>query len=632
MSHPLLDTIHSPADLRRLERERLPQLADELRNFVLESVSRTGGHLSSNLGTVELTVALHYVFDTPADRLVWDVGHQTYPHKVLTGRRKGMERLRMKDGVSGFPRRHESQYDTFGVGHSSTSISAALGMAVAARSKGENRRVVAIIGDGAMSAGQAFEALNNAGVIDANLLVILNDNDMSISPPVGALNKYLARLLSGDTFNAARRAGEKMLAVIPNALEFANRVEEHVKGMISPGTLFEEFGFNYIGPIDGHDLDALIPTLQNLRKLNGPQFLHVITRKGQGYKLAEADPILYHGVGKFDAANGIQQGKGGGKPTYTQVFGDWLCDQAKADPRLVGITPAMREGSGMVRFANEYPSRYFDVGIAEQHAVTFAGGLACEGMKPVVAIYSTFLQRAYDQLIHDIALQNLPVVFAIDRGGLVGADGATHNGAFDLSYLTCIPNMVVMTPSDENECRRMLSTAFTLDAPTAVRYPRGSGPGVAVAPNLETVPVGKGEIRRSGRRVALLAFGAMLAPALLAGEALDATVANMRFVKPLDAELVSQLGLEHELLVSIEENASIGGAGAEVARVLDTAGCQTPLLRLGLPDRFIDHGDSALLLADAGLDAAGIELSVRNRLAAADNSRVNLSDNGMIAP
>jgi 1-deoxy-D-xylulose-5-phosphate synthase len=615
MNHPLLDTIQSPADLRRLERERLPQLAEELRAFLLESVSKTGGHLSSNLGTVELTVALHYVFDTPADRLVWDVGHQTYPHKALTGRRTGMERLRMKDGVSGFPRRHESPYDTFGVGHSSTSISAALGMAVAARNKGEDRRVVAIIGDGAMSAGQAFEALNNAGVIDANLLVILNDNDMSISPPVGALNKYLARLLSGGTFNAARRAGEKMLAAIPNALEFANRVEEHVKGMISPGTLFEEFGFNYIGPIDGHDLDALIPTLQNLRKLNGPQFLHVITKKGQGYKLAEADPILYHGVSKFDAANGIEQGKGGGKPTYTQVFGDWLCDQAKADTRLVGITPAMREGSGMVRFASEFPQRYFDVGIAEQHAVTFAGGLACEGMKPVVAIYSTFLQRAYDQLIHDIALQNLPVVFAIDRGGLVGADGATHNGAFDLSYLSCIPNMVVMTPSDERECRQMLSTAYTLDCPTAVRYPRGSGPGAAVSTDLSTLPVGKGEVRRHGKRVALLAFGSMLTPALKAGEALDATVANMRFVKPLDSALLQQLAADHDLLVTIEENSLIGGAGAEVARALEAAAINTPLLRLGLPDHFVDHGDSALLLAELGLDAVGIERSVSARLA-----------------
>ena len=614
MSSPLLDTITSPAELRALSRDQLPQLTDELRAFLLSSVSKTGGHLSSNLGTVELTVALHYVFDTPADRLVWDVGHQTYAHKILTGRRPGMARLRMKDGVSGFPRRSESGYDTFGVGHSSTSISAALGMAVAARSKGEDRRVVAIIGDGAMSAGQAFEALNNAGVIDANLLVILNDNDMSISPPVGALNKYLARLFSGGTFNAARKAGEKVLAMAPPLLELANRVEEHVKGMFVPGTLFEELGFNYIGPIDGHDLDSLIPTLQNLRKLNGPQFLHVITRKGQGYKLAEADPILYHGVGKFDAENGIAQGKSGGRPTYTEVFGDWLCDQARADDRLVAVTPAMREGSGMVRFAAEYPQRFFDVGIAEQHAVTFAGGLACEGMKPVVAIYSTFLQRAYDQLIHDIALQNLPVVFAIDRGGLVGADGATHNGAFDLSYLTCIPNMVVMAPADENECRQMLSTAFKLEQPSAVRYPRGSGPGTPVDASLATLPVGKGEVRRTGRRVALLAFGAMLAPALKAGEALNATVANMRFVKPLDAALVRELAADHELLVTIEENALIGGAGAEVARVLADAGAQAGLLRLGLPDRFIDHGDSALLLAEAGLDADGIAAAVQARL------------------
>jgi 1-deoxy-D-xylulose-5-phosphate synthase len=620
MTYPLLDKIDSPADLRALERDQLSQVADELRAFLLESVSRTGGHLSSNLGTVELTIALHYVFDTPEDRLVWDVGHQTYPHKALTGRRAGMSRLRMKDGVSGFPRRIESEYDTFGVGHSSTSISAALGMAVAARNKGEERRVAAIIGDGAMSAGQAFEALNNAGVIDANLLVILNDNDMSISPPVGALNKYLARLLSGGTFNAARRAGEKVLASMPNVLQFANRVEEHVKGMISPGTLFEELGFNYLGPIDGHDLDALIPTLQNLRKLKGPQFLHVITRKGQGYKRAEADPILYHGVGKFDAVNGIEQGKASGRPTYTQVFGDWLCDQAQADPRLMGITPAMREGSGMVRFAQEFPARYFDVGIAEQHAVTFAGGLACEGIKPVVAIYSTFLQRAYDQLIHDIALQNLPVVFAIDRGGLVGADGATHNGAFDLSYLTFIPNMVVMTPSDENECRKMLSTAFAINGPTAVRYPRGSGPGTAIEPGLQMLPVGRGELRRTGKRVALLAFGAMLAPALKAAETLDATVANMRFVKPLDVELVRQLAADHELLVTIEENALIGGAGAEVARALEESGLTTPLLRLGLPDRFIDHGDSGLLLAEAGLDDAGIVRSVTARLVAGNNS------------
>ncbi len=614
MNTPLLDTVQSPDDLRRLAPEQLPELAAELRQFLLESVSRTGGHLSSNLGTVELTIALHYVFETPRDRLVWDVGHQTYPHKVLTGRRAGMAKLRMKDGVSGFPRRHESEYDTFGVGHSSTSISAALGMAVAARHARDDRAVVAIIGDGAMSAGQAFEALNNAGVADANLLVILNDNDMSISPPVGALNKYLARLLSGRTFNAARRAGERVLSQMPTMLEIANRVEEHVKGFISPGTLFEELGFNYIGPIDGHDLDALVPTLQNLRQLKGPQFLHVITRKGQGYKLAEADPVLYHGVSKFDADQGIAQGKAGAKPTYTQIFGEWLCDMAARDARLFGITPAMREGSGLVRFAELYPDRYFDVGIAEQHALTFAAGIACENQKPVVAIYSTFLQRAYDQLIHDIALQNLDVTFAIDRGGLVGADGATHNGAFDLSYLTCIPNMVVMTPSDEAECRQMLTTAYHHPGPAAVRYPRGSGPGATLPATLESLPLGKGVVRREGKGIALLAFGAMLTPALRAGDTLDATVANMRFVKPLDVELVRDLAARHDLLVTIEENTIIGGAGTEVARAIEMAGLGTPLMRLGLPDRFIDHGDSAALLRELGLDAEGIVASVSTRL------------------
>ena len=610
MTYPLLEAIDDPADLRALPRESLNALAQELRAFLIESVSKTGGHLSSNLGTVELTIALHYVFNTPEDRLVWDVGHQTYGHKVLTGRRAGMAKLRMKDGIGGFPRRSESVYDTFGVGHSSTSISGALGMAIAARQQREqgglDRRVVAIIGDGAMSAGQAFEALNNAGVADANLLVILNDNDMSISPPVGALNKYLARLLSGRTFNAARRAGEKVLSVSPSLLELAKRAEEHLKGMFVPGTLFEEFGFNYIGPIDGHDLEALIPTLENLRQLKGPQFLHVITKKGQGYKLAESDPVLYHGVSKFDSANGIDSGKGGGKLTYTQIFGDWLCDMAKADERLVGITPAMREGSGLVRFAEEFPARYHDVGIAEQHALTFAAGLACEGMKPVVAIYSTFLQRAYDQLIHDVALQNLPVMLAIDRGGLVGADGATHQGAFDLSYLTCVPNMVVMVPADENECRLMLTTAFRIDGPSAVRYPRGSGPGVSPSLTLATLPVGKGEIRRQGKRIAILAFGTLLSAALEAADTLDATVANMRFVKPLDRDLVVQLANTHDVLVTLEENAVIGGAGAEVARALETLALKTPLLRLGLPDHFIEHGDQAQMLAELGLDAAGI--------------------------
>ena len=611
MTLRLLDSISGPADLRCLNRDQLSSIVEELRNFLVDSVSRTGGHLSSNLGTVELTVALHYVFNTPDDRLVWDVGHQTYAHKILTGRKEGMARLRMKDGVSGFPRRVESPYDTFGVGHSSTSISAALGMAVAAKAKADDRRVVAIIGDGAMSAGQAFEALNNAGDMDANLLVILNDNDMSISPPVGALNKHLARLLSGRTFNAARRAGEKVLASMPSMLEFANRVEEHVKGFISPGTLFEELGFNYIGPIDGHDLDALLPTLQNLRKLDGPQFLHVITRKGQGYKLAEADPILYHGVARFDASNGIQQGKGASKLTYTQVFGDWLCDMAATDSRLMGITPAMREGSGLVRFAEAYPARYFDVGIAEQHALTFAAGLACEGLKPVVAIYSTFLQRAYDQLIHDIALQNLDVTLAIDRGGLVGADGATHNGAFDLSYLTCIPNMVVMTPSDESECRRMLTTAYQFAGPAAVRYPRGSGTGIVPEAVLNAIEIGKAEIRREGKHVAILAFGSMLTTCLVAGERLDATVVNMRFVKPLDRGLLANLAARHDLLVTVEENTVIGGAGSEVARALDEAGLFVRVLRLGLPDSFVDHGDSVALLQELGLDAEGIASSIR---------------------
>ena len=611
MRYPLLDTISDPAQLRKLDRRQLPQLADELRTFLVESVARTGGHLSSNLGTVELTIALHHVFDTPHDRLVWDVGHQTYAHKVLTGRRAGMARLRMHGGVSGFPKRSESPYDTFGVGHSSTSISAALGMALAAKTKGETRKVVAIIGDGAMSAGQAFEALNNAGVADADMLVILNDNDMSISPAVGALNRYLARLFSGSSFNAARKAGEKILDFSPSLREFAKRAEEHVKGMLTPGTLFEEMGFNYIGPIDGHDLESLIPTLHNLKHLKGPQFLHVITKKGQGYKLAEVDPVLYHGVSKFQPEVGIAGGSGGGKPSYTQVFGDWLCDTAAADSRLVGITPAMREGSGLLRFSERFPDRYYDVGIAEQHAVTFAAGLACEGLRPVLAIYSTFLQRGYDQLLHDVALQNLPVVFALDRGGLVGADGPTHHGAFDLSFLSCVPNLLLMTPSDEDECRKMLTTAFFHDGPAAVRYPRGGGTGVAIDAQLVGLPVGKGEIRRHGQAVALLAFGSMLAPALAAAAEIDATVANMRFVKPIDRELIVSLAAEHSLLVSVEENAVIGGAGTEVARVLEEAGSATRLLRLGIPDRFIEHGDQALLLADIGLDCAGIVRAIR---------------------
>ncbi|NML26585.1 1-deoxy-D-xylulose-5-phosphate synthase [Zoogloea dura] len=607
----LLDRIASPADLRKLDPDQLPQLADELRSFLIDSVSRTGGHLSSNLGTVELTVALHYVFHTPDDRIVWDVGHQTYAHKILTGRREGMASLRQYHGISGFPRRSESGYDTFGTAHSSTSISAALGMAEAARLRGEDRRAIAVIGDGAMSAGMAFEALNNAGDIhDTNLLVILNDNEMSISPPVGALNKHLSRLLSGRIYNGARKIGKRFLENLPPPVfELAKRTEEHVKGMVMPGTMFEEFGFNYIGPIDGHDLESLLPTLQNLRTLKGPQFLHVITRKGQGYKLAEADPILYHGVSRFDHLAGIPSGKdskGGGKLTYTQVFGDWLCDMAASDRNLVAITPAMREGSGMVRFAHEYPDRYYDVGIAEQHALTFGAGLACEGFKPVVAIYSTFLQRAYDQLIHDIALQNLPVMMAIDRAGLVGADGATHHGAFDLSYLLCVPNLTIFCPADENECRQMLYTAYQHNGPTAVRYPRGSGLGVTPQAAMAALPIGKGEVRREGRKTALLAFGSMLGTALQVGEQIDATVANMRFAKPIDRDLILDLAGRHELLVTLEENSVIGGVGTEVARVLHEAGKTTRVLQLGLPDRFIDHGDQAQLLAEVGLDAASV--------------------------
>ena len=607
----LLKNIDSPADLRRLNRMQLKPLADELRAFVLESVSRTGGHLSSNLGTVELTIALHYVFNTPEDRIVWDVGHQTYPHKILTGRREQMGTLRQQGGISGFPKRDESPYDTFGTAHSSTSISAALGMALAAQSQGLDRRCIAVIGDGAMTAGMAFEALNNAGVHeDVNLLVILNDNDMSISPPVGALNRYLARLMSGKFYAAARNMGKTMLPA--PMLELAKRLEEHAKGMVMPATMFEEFGFNYIGPIDGHDLDALVPTLQNLRQLKGPQFLHVVTRKGQGYKLAEADPVLYHGPGKFNPAEGIKPGKPG-KLTYTQVFGNWLCDMAEQDHRLVGITPAMREGSGLVQFEQRFPERYYDVGIAEQHAVTFAAGMACEGMKPVVAIYSTFLQRAYDQLIHDVALQNLDVTFALDRAGLVGADGATHAGNYDLAYLRCIPNMVVMAASDEDECRKMLSTAFEYPGPAAVRYPRGAGIGAAIEPGLATIPLGTGEVRRQGRDIAILAFGTMVAPALGAGEQLDATVANMRFVKPLDAALVKQLAQSHAAIVTVEEGCLMGGAGSAVAECLAEAGIVKPILHLGLPDKFIDHGDAGALLAGCGLDASGIVASIRKR-------------------
>jgi 1-deoxy-D-xylulose-5-phosphate synthase len=624
----LLESINSPADLRALPRSDLPQLARELREFVLQSVSKTGGHLSSNLGTVELTIALHYVYDTPHDRIVWDVGHQTYPHKILTGRRERMGTLRQLGGIGGFPRRDESEYDTFGTAHSSTSISAALGMALAAKLKGEQRRAVAVIGDGALSGGMAFEALNNAGsnhgLGHADMLVILNDNDMSISPPVGALNKYLARLMSGKFYAAAREGAKSVLKNTP-LYELAKRFEEHTKGMVVPGTIFEELGLTYVGPIDGHDLDSLIPTLQNLREKKGPQFLHVVTKKGMGYKLAENDPVQYHAAsGKFDPSVGFVKPTTPPKQTFTQVFGQWLCDQAEADSRLVGITPAMREGSGMVEFEKRFPKRYHDVGIAEQHAVTFAAGLACEGLKPVLAIYSTFLQRGYDQLIHDVAIQNLPVVFALDRAGIVGADGPTHCGAFDIPYLRCVPNMSLIAPADENECRMALSAAFAQDHPVAVRYPRGAGVGVATEPGLEPLPWGQAEIRRTsslargaGRRIAILAFGTLLHPALKAAEALDATVANMRFVKPLPEATVLQLAREHDAIVTVEEGAIMGGAGSAVAECLAAAGLAVPMLHLGLPDEFVEHGDPAKLLSMLGLDAAGIEQSIQRRFGAA---------------
>jgi 1-deoxy-D-xylulose-5-phosphate synthase len=613
--HPL-HTINHPANLRQVPRAQLRDVADELRAYLLDSVSKTGGHLSSNLGTVELTVALHYVFDTPHDRVVWDVGHQTYPHKILTGRRDRMPTLRQLGGLSGFPQRAESEFDTFGTAHSSTSISAALGMAVAAKIKGEERYSIAVIGDGALTAGMAFEALNNAGVADCNLLVILNDNDMSISPPVGALNRYLAKLMSGQFYAAAKNAGKTVLKGAPPLFELAKRIEETAKGMVVPATLFEKFGFNYIGPIDGHDLESLIPTLENIKHLKGPQFLHVVTKKGQGYKLAEVDPVAYHGPGKFDPAIGLQKPKVAPKITFTQVFGNWLCDMAAQDKRLVGITPAMREGSGMVEFETRFPERYFDVGIAEQHAVTFAAGLACEGLKPVVAIYSTFLQRAYDQLIHDVAIQNLPVVFALDRAGLVGADGATHAGAYDIPFLRCIPNISVACPSDENECRQLLSTAFEQDHPVAVRYPRGAGAGVAVQASLKGLPFAKGEIRRQGHGIAILAFGTLLYPALEAAETLGATVVNMRWAKPLDTELLLQIARGHQALVTVEEGAVMGGAGSAVAEALHAAGVVLPVLQLGLRDEFIEHGDPAKLLALQGLDAAGIQASIARRFAA----------------
>jgi 1-deoxy-D-xylulose-5-phosphate synthase len=619
----LLETINDPADLRRLARTQLRPLADELRACVLNSVSRTGGHLSSNLGTVELTIALHYVFDTPDDRIVWDVGHQTYPHKILTGRRERMPTLRQLGGLAGFPQRSESPYDTFGTAHSSTSISAALGMALASKQKGERRQCIAVIGDSAMTGGMAFEALNNAGVSDCDLLVILNDNDMSISPAVGALNRYLAQLMTGRFYAAAKNVGKNVLSIAPPLFELAKRFEEHAKGMVVPATLFEKFGFNYTGPIDGHDLDSLVPTLENIRQLGGLQFLHVVTRKGQGYKLAEADPVAYHGPGKFDPAVGLTAPATPPKATFTQVFGQWLCDMAAKDPRLVGITPAMREGSGLVEFQQRFPERYHDVGIAEQHAVTFAAGLACEGLKPVVAIYSTFLQRGYDQLIHDVALQNLPVVFALDRAGLVGADGPTHAGAYDIAYLRCIPQVSIACPADENECRKLLTTAFEQDHPVAVRYPRGAGVGAAIDPGLQGLPFGKGEVRRQRagpedacKGVAVLAFGTLLHPALAVAQKLDLTVVNMRWAKPLDLELLLAVAARHEALVTIEEGSIMGGAGSAVGEALQAAGVQKPLLQLGLRDEFAPHGDPARLLALQGLDAAGIEASIVARFGA----------------
>jgi 1-deoxy-D-xylulose-5-phosphate synthase len=627
MKKTLLDRIDSPADLRKLSRPELGQLADELRTYVLDSVAKTGGHLSSNLGTVELTIALHHVFNTPYDRIVWDVGHQTYPHKILTGRRDKMHTLRKLGGISGFPRRDESEYDTFGTAHSSTSISAALGMAIAAKIKGEARHAVAVIGDGALTAGMAFEAMNNAGVahgdIQADMLVVLNDNDMSISPPVGALNKYLARLMSGKFYGAAREGAKSVLKGAPPLFELARRFEEHAKGMVVPGTIFEEFGFTYVGPIDGHDLDALIPTLENLRDKKGPQFLHVVTKKGMGYKMAEADPVNYHGPTPFDPAVGIVKPATPPKPSFTSIFGQWLCDMAEADARLVGITPAMREGSGMVEFHRRFPNRYHDVAIAEQHAVTFAAGLACEGLKPVVAIYSTFLQRGYDQLIHDVAIQNLPVMFALDRAGIVGADGATHCGAYDIAYLRCVPSMGVLCPSDEAECRRALTTAYRRDHPTAVRYPRGAGIGAQVEKTFEEWPWGKAVVRREsglvlgrGNKVAILAFGTMVHQALAAAAKLDATVVDMRFAKPIDEAMVEAMARTHDAIVTVEEGCVQGGAGSAVLEALSTRGLALPTLTLGLPDHFIEHGDPAKLLALVGLDAAGIEQSINARFVA----------------
>ena len=611
---PLLDSANTPDELRRLAEADLETLADELRQYLLYSVGQSGGHFGAGLGVIELTIALHYVFDTPDDRLVWDVGHQAYPHKILTGRRERMGTLRQKDGLAAFPRRSESEYDTFGVGHSSTSISAALGMAIAARLKGEKRKSVAVIGDGALTAGMAFEALNHATDVNANMLVILNDNDMSISKNVGGLSNYLAKIISSRTYASMREGSKKILSRLPGAWEIARKVEEHAKGMLVPGTLFEELGWNYVGPIDGHDLPTLLATLRNMRDLDGPQFLHVVTKKGKGFAPAEADPIGYHAITKLEPATPVAAPKKPSGPKYSNVFGQWLCDMAAADNRLVGITPAMKEGSDLVAFSERFPERYFDVAIAEQHAVTLAAGMACEGAKPVVAIYSTFLQRAYDQLIHDVAVQHLDVLFAIDRAGLVGEDGPTHAGSFDLSYLRCIPGMLVMTPSDENELRRMLTTGHLFDGPAAVRYPRGSGPNAPLDAGLEPLEIGKAVVRRQGKGVALLAFGVQLAEALRVGETLDATVVDMRFVKPLDEALLRELAGSHELLVTIEENAVMGGAGSAVSEFLAAENRQVPMLHLGLPDYYVEHAKPSQMLAECGLDEAGIERAVRERL------------------
>lgn len=614
-STPLLDRIDDTAQLRQLDEAQLATLADELRAYLLWSVSQTGGHFGAGLGVIELTIALHYVYQTPHDRLLWDVGHQAYPHKILTGRREQMLSLRQKNGLAAFPRRSESPYDTFGVGHSSTSISAGLGMAIAARLQGSDRRTVAVIGDGALTAGMAFEALNHAADVDADMLVVLNDNDMSISDNVGGLSNYLTKILSSSTYSHLRENSKKVLSKIPRAWELARRTEEHAKGMLVPGTLFEELGWNYIGPIDGHDLPMLVSTLRNMRELKGPQFLHVITRKGKGFAPAEADPIGYHAITKIEPKPDQLQAPKAVRLKFSNVFGQWLCDMAEHDPRLLGITPAMREGSDLVAFSQRFPQRYFDVAIAEQHAVTLAAGMACEGAKPVVAIYSTFLQRAYDQLIHDVDVQNLDVLFAIDRAGLVGEDGPTHAGSFDLSYLRCLPNMLVMTPADENETRQMLTTGFLHNGPAAVRYPRGTGPGTPIEPTLAPLPIGKGLISRQGQRVAILCFGTLHANALKAAEALDATVANMRFVKPLDGELVGQLAASHSLLVTLEENAVMGGAGSAVNEWLQAQGINLPVLNLGLPDLYVEHARPEEMLAECGLDVAGIERAIRARLA-----------------